>query len=95
MIYELTIAIGTILFLSIIWAIFTHTVDVARTTFKNMTPSSFNISGTNTTVDKTALNKEFDLGFNVIYFSFFFIALILLVWVVKKANEYQARYGGG
>jgi len=91
MIYQLVLVIGTIAFLAILWTILTHTDSMMITVLKNATPSSM----AGHTVNRTAIYAEYDLVGNIMYFSLFFVSIIMFVYVVKKAVEVQALRGGG
>jgi len=90
MIYEFVVSIGTIIFLTFIWVILAKPLNGFVDTAKNMT--LFNES-----MNKTALFQEYDTAYNFFYYSLFFIVFIILVFIVKKAVEYQKRevvFGG-
>lgn len=92
MIYEFAIGTGTAFFLMFLWILLMKPTGDIIISFKNQTPSSF----MNTTVNQTIIHSEYDIAGNVTYFSMFFIVLIIFIWIVKKAVEYQrlVPYGG-
>ena len=87
MMYETIIGVGTILFLIIFWTLLMQPTTMLIDEFKNMTPST----SWNQTLNQTAINGQYDIVYNAMYFSLFFIAFIIFVWIVKKAIEYQRR----
>lgn len=93
MIYETVIGIGTVLFLIIVWVLLMKPVTTLVTVFKNVTPNS----RWNESVNQTELGEDYDLGEDVLYFSLFFIIIIIFVWIVKISvyqQKQSALYGG-
>jgi len=86
MIYEFVIAIGTIILLALIWTILTHAIYDIRTNFISMTPNI-----TNPTNQTQNMINTYNLYFNVIYFSLFFLTIIILIWVIKKSTKQSYR----
>lgn len=93
MMFEMIIAIGTIFFLIILWTALSFPMNTIRTDLKAMIPAKV----MNNTVNKTIIENKIDAGYNTFYFSLLFICIIILVYIVKIAQEHQAKYpfGGG
>jgi predicted permease len=76
-----------------LWTILAKPMNTFVSIIYNATPTVV----FNETVDKASLKSEYDLSYNIFYYSLFFIVFILFVFIVKKAVEYQKRevmFGG-
>jgi len=89
MIYNTFLGVGTILFLMIIFTITGYIIFTTSDIFTSLTPSTFMSESVNT----TSINEKYQLGGNVFYYSFFFLTIVILIWIYKKAVEYKRMRG--
>ena len=87
MIYEFIIGIGTIIILSFFWTIMISPINTVTDSFKNSTNATvFGVA-----LNTTDLNNNYDIAYNACYFSFFYIAIMIFIWIVKTAIEQQKQ----
>jgi len=72
--YEFVLGIGTIIFLGIVWAILNHTFATITDIYTNMTNSSEVIA-------------QYTLASNVFYFSYFFLVIVIIAWIIKTSMK--------
>jgi len=83
--YEFALGIGVILTLAIVWIMLAYPHEVIGNIFKNMTQTP--MYGQEVDVDD--VNEEHDLNIKIFYYSFAFIVVLILVWIVKTSVENQ------
>jgi len=88
--FHFATGIGTIIIISLFWIFLMHAVELSRTTFTTVTPSSF----AGYTVDTTDITTQYDLAYNSYYFSLLFISIIIFIWIVRSSISEQAVIGG-
>lgn len=77
--YELAIVIMAVVLLSPLWTVFSHTINGVTDVF-----IAVNVTGA-----PSDYQEELVLGKDIMYFSWFFIILVLFAWVVKKSGQEQ------
>ena len=87
MIFETILGVGTILFLFILFTMLGHMIGTTTDSFNStLTATRFN-----ETVNQTMITSNFNLSNNLFYISLFFMTIVIFIWIVKKAVEYQRR----
>mgnify|MGYP000710487563 CR=1 FL=1 len=76
--YEVVLGIGTIIFLSLVWIVLMHPFSLFVDSLSNMTNS-------------TEVKTQYDIAENIFYFSYFFIAILVFVWIIKESVKHQER----
>jgi hypothetical protein len=93
MFYETIVGLGTIFFIMFFWVLLMKPLNDIAVVFKNITPTTrFNV-----TLNRTAINSNYDLGVNVFYFFLFFLVIVIIIWIMKVSVQQQKRsdlYGG-
>lgn len=75
-VFHIIVGVGTILVLSFLWVAFAYETDLLATILSDM---------------YTALSSDYQLGSNYMYFSFFFMTLVIFAWIIKESAREQER----
>ena len=87
LVYELVLGMGTVFFLAIFFFLLAWPISDTQEIFSNMTTNeSFG-----ETLNETAIEEKYETGFNLFYFSLFFVVLIIFVWILKTAQKHSSR----
>lgn len=87
MMYEVAIGIGTIFILILIWTVLSYATSSVKDVFNALTPPSF----MNVSVNKTLAEQNYNLSYNTVYFSLFFISLMIIFYIIKVAVQQQKK----
>lgn len=75
-VYHLIIGTGTILVLSFLWVAFAYETDMMATVLSDM---------------YSTLTPDYELGNNYMYFSYFFMVIVIFAWIIKESAREQEK----
>lgn len=75
-VFHLIIGVGSIMVLSFLWVAFAYETDMLTTVLSDM---------------YSTLTPDYELGNNYMYFSYFFMVIVIFAWIIKESGREQEK----
>lgn len=89
--YALIMGIGTIFIVSFFWNLFSYATDLTTDRLISNIPDSV----ANVSVNKTDIAGQYAFSSDFMYYSFYFIVIMICVWIVRVGIDETANPQAG